>query len=208
MKPILAIDLDGALMHSRPFDEAHKKWFELFSVILKDDSIKKYAFLENWFSKVDEVMDRYLGEKVDRITKNRWAREIYAMTTVKEVRKEDLVKEFAEYLRKIEDKYALALITTAPESAVGPILQKVGCARLFDIIKKSPPEKRPSKKELLEEFIKAYAKPVFYIGNGDKDIQACKELGIKTISVSWVSKGEFKGDYNVDTVEELKNILR
>src|SRR3989338_2853425 len=206
MKPILAIDFDGALLKSRPFDEAHKRWFEFFAILLKDDSIKKYAFAENWFEKVDVVMDRYLGN-AGRETKNRFAREIYAMAIIAEANENDLVKEFADYLRKIKNKYTLALITTTTESSVEPILKKVGCGDLFGIIKKSSPEKRPDKKGLFKEFIKEHGKPEFYIGNGDKDIQTCKELGIKTISVNWVSKGEFKGDYDVDNVKDLEKAL-
>ena len=67
--------------------------------------------------------------------------------------------------------------------------------------------KHPNKKEMLEEFIAEHGKPEFYIGNGDKDIESCKELGIPSISVSWVSSGEFKGDYDIATVGELKKIL-
>tara|TARA_Y100000310_G_scaffold340233_1_gene435301 strand:+ start:94 stop:207 length:114 start_codon:yes stop_codon:yes gene_type:complete len=36
---MLAIDLDGALMYSRPFEQAHKEWFRLMAVLLNDDSI-------------------------------------------------------------------------------------------------------------------------------------------------------------------------
>lgn len=206
MKPILAIDLDGALMYSRPFDKAHEKWFELMSDLLDNSSYKNFAFEKEWFLKVDKLMDEYLGD-VNAETKIKFARELYAMATIAEVKKEDLVEEFAGYLRNIRDKYSLALITTAPEPAVEPILQKVGCKDLFDIIKKSPVGKKPSKKELLEEFVKEHGKPKFYIGNGDNDIKNCRELGIPTISVSWVNRGEFMGDYNIDSVKELDNIL-
>jgi len=49
------------------------------------------------------------------------------MATVAEVKKSDLIKNFADYLRKIKKKYKLALVTSAPEDSVEPILQKVGC---------------------------------------------------------------------------------
>ena len=44
MKPIIAVDFDGALLKSRPFDKAHKRWFYVMSVMLKDDSV-------NWVSR-------------------------------------------------------------------------------------------------------------------------------------------------------------
>ncbi len=206
MKPILAIDLDGALMYSRPFDNAHKKWFSLMASLLNDQSINNYAGLENYFPKVDEVMKRYLGD-IDKEARTAFARQIYALVTIAETKPEDLVSEFTEYLRKIKSQYSLALITSAPEAAVEPILQKVGCLDLFDYIYKSPINKRPSKKELLQEFIKKHGKPKFYIGNGDKDILNCKELGISSITVSWVSKGEHEGDYQADTVKDLERLL-
>lgn len=206
-KEIIAIDLDGALLKSRPFDEAHKKWFYLMSILLKDDSINKYASLENYFDKVHEVMKRYLGN-VEYETRIIFARNLYAMVTIAEVKEEDLIYEFAEYIRSIKNKYRLTLITTAPESSVEPILKKTKCLDIFYTIYKSPVNKHPNKKELFEEFIKRYGKPIFYIGNGDKDIITCKELRIKSISVNWVSKGEFKGDYDINTVKELKGIIQ
>lgn len=205
-KPIISVDFDGALLISRPFDEAHKRWFYVMSVLLKDNSINKYAGLENYFDKVDEVMKRYLGD-VDKETGTRFARNLFSMVTVAEAREEDLVKDFADFLKGIKGKYRLALITTAPESSVEPILHKVGCSDLFDIVYKSPVGRRPNKKEMFEEFIKEHGKPLWYIGNGDKDISSCKEFGIPSISVSWVSKGEIKGDHDIARVQDLRKIL-
>lgn len=83
----------------------------------------------------------------------------------------------------------------------------MGIPDLFDIVYKSPIAKRPDKKELFKEFIELYGKPKFYIGQGDKDITACRNLGIATISVNWVSSGETKGDYDINSVRELERIL-
>ncbi|MBI5871960.1 HAD family hydrolase [archaeon] len=206
-KPIIAIDLDGALLQSRPFDEAHKKWFYVMSILLKDHSINEYAGLDKYFDKVHEVMKRYLGD-VDHETRVKFARNLFSMATIAEVTKNDLVEDFADYLRGLKGKYRLALITSAPETSVEPILHKVGCSGLFDILYKSPMGRHPDKRELFEEFIKEHGKPVYYIGNGDKDITSCKELGIPAISVNWVSQGKVKGDYNIQSVPELEAIIR
>jgi len=205
-KPIIAVDFNGALLKSRPFDEAHKNWFYLMSVLLKDNSIREYAGLENYFEKVNEVMKRYLGE-VEEETRITFARNLFSMTTIAEVRKDDLIKDFADYLENIKKKYRLALITSAPENSVEPILKKLGCSNLFDILYKSPIGKHPDKMRLFEEFIREYEKPVYYIGAGDKDILGCKKLGIITISVNWISKGKTKGDYNISRVKELEKII-
>lgn len=204
---IILVDFAGALLQSRPFDEAHKRGFYVMSVLLKDDSIKEYADLENYFDKVHEVMELYLGN-VNHETRVRFARNLFSMTTIAEVTKDDLVGDFADYLRGLKGKYRLALITSAPETSVEPILHKVGCSDLFDILYKSPMERHPNKRELFEEFIKEHGKPNYYVGNGDKDITSCKELGIPSISVNWVSQGEVKGDYDVNTVKELKEIIK
>lgn len=206
-KPIIAVDFDGALLRSRPFEQAHKRWFSVMSLLLKDKSINDYAELENYFDKVHEVMKRYLGN-VDYETRVVFARNLFSMATVAEADKKDLVADFAYYLRKIKPKYQLALITTAPETSVEPILEKVGCADLFDILYKSPVKKQPQKKELFKEFLKKHGKPLFYIGNGDKDITSCKELGIHSISVSWVSPGTIKGDYDIYKVKDLEKIIK
>ncbi len=208
IKPILAIDLDGALMYSYPFDQAHKKWFSLMANLLDDPSINDYARIKNYFPKVDEVMKKYLGT-IEKEVRTAFARQIYALVTIAETKPEDLVAEFAVYLRKIKSQYSLALITSAPEAAVEPILQKIDCLDLFefDMIYKSPTNRQPSKKELLQKFVQEHGKPEFYIGNGDKDILNCKELGILTISVNWVFKGEYLGDYQAETVKDLEKLL-
>lgn len=206
VKPILAIDFDGALLKHRPFQQAHIKWFKVMSVLLKDPSINKYAELEDYFGKVHEVMERYLG-KVNHDVRVRFARIMYAMATVAEVQKKDLVKEFAAYLKTLKKKYKLALVTSAPEDAVEPILEKLGISGLFDFLYKSPMHRHPDKKQLFKEFIAKYGKPMYYIGSGDEDIKNCKEIGIKTISVNWVSRGKFKGDFDVNSVGELKRII-
>jgi len=38
-KPAIVIDLDGALLKSRPFDMAHKEWFRIMAEILRDQTI-------------------------------------------------------------------------------------------------------------------------------------------------------------------------
>lgn len=207
MKPILAIDFDGALLKHRPFEKAHLKWFKVMGSLLKDPSVNKYANLENYFDKVHVVMKRYLGN-VSHEIRVKFARIMYSMSLIAEVQQKDVVIPFVKYLKTLKRKYKLALITTAPEDSVEPILDKLGLNKLFDIIYKSPIERHPDKKQLFKEFIKKHSKPLFYIGNGDKDILNCKKAGIKTISVNWVSKGKYKGDFDVKTVRELSKIMK
>ncbi|HIH32132.1 TPA: HAD hydrolase-like protein [Candidatus Woesearchaeota archaeon] len=205
-KHALIIDLKGALLKPRPFDIAHKEWFRIMAELIKDYSINEFSFLPDYFVHVQEIMKKYLGD-IDIKSRNAFARNIYAMAVVESIKKWDVVDDFAEFLRSIKKKYVIVLITTAPTAAVNGILEKTNCKDLFDLIIAGPMEDMPSKKELIELFIKKHAKPLFYIGHGDKDIVTCKELGIKTISVNWVEQGEFKGNFEANKVEDLKNIL-
>ena len=36
--------------------------------------------------------------------------------------------------------------------------------------------------------------PLYYIGDGDKTMDTCKRLNIKTIAVNWIRKSDFKGE--------------
>lgn len=205
-KPILAVDFEGAFLRRRPFQRAHKDWFRVMSILLNDPLILEYAKLENYFPKVREVMKRYLGD-INAGQGVFFARTLYAMATVAEVSEDDVIRDFADWLDRKKPKYGLASITTTPQHAVVPILRKVNCADLFHIIYSSPEEKEPSKEQLFKEFIDRHGNPKFYIGRGDNDLLVCKRLGVPTISVSWVSAGPYKGDYNANTVAELEKIV-
>jgi len=206
MNPIIAVDFNGALIKPRPFVEAHKSWFELFSVLLKDDSIKDIASKENYFENVHRIMYSYLGVS-DKESQTIFAREIFSMLLLAEVTTHDLVKEFADYLRTLKDRYTLAVITSAPETSVLPMLRKLHCEDIFDIVFSSAVTNYPDKHSLFADFISKYDKPLFYIGLGDKYLGGLKELDVATISVNWVSRGSFRGDYEIDSVEELKGLL-
>jgi phosphoglycolate phosphatase-like HAD superfamily hydrolase len=206
MNPILVIDLKEALVKPRPFIDAHKRWFKLFSVLLEDDSINDWAQKDNYFEGVHAVMKLYLKDS-DKEFQTIFARQMFSMVLVAEISPDDLVKEFADYLRTIKDRYTLALITTVPENSIIPLLNKLGCGDIFELIYPSLNKNLPDKKTLFVDFIQKYDKPLFYVGYGDKLLGELKELDINTISVNWVSKGTFRGDYEVDSVEELKHIL-
>lgn len=205
-KPVITVDLNGALLQSRPFDIAHKEWFRIMGELIKDYSINEHAFEADYYSQVQDIMKKYIGD-VDVRTRNAFARNIYAMSVVESIKKWDLVEDFAAYLRELKKKYSIILITTAPTMAVHGILEKVGCEDLFDMIVASPMEDTPHKKELTEHFIKRHGKPLFYIGQGDGFIEIAKGLGLKTIVVDWVAAPESKGNFEAHTVDELRKII-
>jgi FMN phosphatase YigB (HAD superfamily) len=206
MNPLIIIDFNGALFRSRPFDEAHKRWFKLFSVLLDDDSLNDWAFREDYFEGVHKCMKKYLGSE-SKESQTFFARQIYAMMLVAETEQDDLIKDFAEYLRTIKERYTLALITSVPKSAVFPMLQKTHCTDIFDILYSSSARYHPDKASVFGEFINKYGKPLFYIGKGDGDLGLLKDMSINTVSVSWVEKGSFRGDHDINAIEELRDIL-
>jgi FMN phosphatase YigB (HAD superfamily) len=205
-KPAIIIDLNGALIIQRPFETAHKEWFRVMAELIRDHTILELSFKEDYFSDVQEIMKKYLGD-IDIHTRNAFARNIYSMMVVESIKKWDLVDDFVEYLRSIKKKFTIVLITSAPTAAINGILEKINCKDLFDIVSASPMEEVPSKKELIELFIKKHGKPLFYVGQGDKDILTCKELGIKTIVVDWVNPAINKGNFEAHNIEELSKIV-
>ncbi|MGV8150477.1 MAG: HAD family hydrolase [Candidatus Woesearchaeota archaeon] len=205
-RPAIIVDLNGALMRQRPFETAHKEWFRVMAELIRDQSINELAFKEDYFSDVQEIMKKYLGD-IDIKSRNAFARNIYSMMVVESVKKWDLVEDFAEYLKSIKKKFVIVLITSAPTLAINGILEKISCKDLFEIIVASPMEEVPSKKELIELFIKKHGKPLFYIGQGDKDILTCKDLGIKTIVVDWINPPINKGNFEAKNIEELSKIV-
>lgn len=209
-KPIIAVDLNGALMRSRPFDEAHKLWFDYYAKELRNPSIAEYGKLQDkeaWLPKVDEVMKRALGEKSDEATRMQTARNFFAGFVIEAARREDVFQDFLTYLNGVKGKYSLALITTMHSEAAVQILDRLECRGPFQFVHGTQANKAPHKREVLEEFIKHRGKPEWYIGRGDREIITCRQMGIKTISVNWAGKGQFRGDYEVNYVDELSAIL-
>ena len=206
MKPIIAVDLNGALMYSRPFQTAHHKWFSLFASLLRKPEIEDLASAPDFMIHVDDIMDDYLGP-VSEVSKRYFARQLFGMTLVAEAKPEDVVKEFAEYLCELKSSFRLALITTAPAPAVIPLLEKIGYEDLFDIVYKSPPGGSPDKIRLFKRFVSEFDMPQFYIGRGDRDLDELRALDLKTIAVSWVEDGEYDCDYTFSTVDELKDFF-
>lgn len=204
---ILAIDLDGAVLKHRPFRVAHKKWFDVFSCLLEDDAVKNFDTSTDYFTDVKKVMNRFLPD-VSLDIQILFARNMFGMLTLAQVKKSDIIIDFVSYLSSLKKKYRLALITTTPQSAINPILERLGLDDIFDFIYASPMSSTPDKKMMFTYFIHKYGKPAFYIGDGDEHITLAKECNIPTISVNWVSKAKIKGDHDVKTVEELKKIVR
>ena len=217
MKRIIAIDFDGTLIRNEPAKKAHIEWFKIMAGALEDNSIKEYSKIKDYFPKVYEVMSRYTGldQKKDKELLRKFARNIFQMSLIgmaNKLKNKILVREFADYLRSLKEKYTIALITTSPEDSVKPILELIKCEDIFDLIYKSSLTKEPDKKELLVEFVKDKGKPVCYIGNEGGDMIACKKLKIPSILVIWDKSADEKtknmADYIANSVEDVKKAIK
>lgn len=215
----IAIDFDGTLIRNEPANKAHCEWFNIMASALDDNSIKQYCALKDYFPKVYEVMERYTGldsnKEIDKKLLRKFARTLFQMSYIgmaNKLKRHILIKDFANYLKNLKKKgYKLALITTAPEDSVLPILEIANCPDLFDVICKSPLIEEPNKRILFDEFVKKHGKPLCYLGNADDDMAVCKELKITSVLVTWDKlsdkEAEDLADYKANSVEELQSIF-
>lgn len=212
-KPILGIDFDGTIIRSSAGIKAHSEWFRLMALALHKPSIAKYAGIKDYFPNVYEVLKEYTGlnnsNPYDKIVLRKFARNLFQMCYLHEINtlKETIVfKELVVYLQSLQKQYTLALITTAPEDSVIPILEITSIKDVFDIVYPSKLTEEPQKKELLQSFSAEYQKPRCYIGNTIEDEQACSELNIPCIIVTWDRPKE-KFKCMAKTVPQLRKIL-
>ncbi|MAF37023.1 hypothetical protein CL622_07960 [archaeon] len=215
IKPIIGIDLDGTLISEIPSKQAHTEWFAIMSSVLGDPAVQNYADLEgDYFPHVFKVMEQYTGLQIKEHKEllTHFARTLFQMSYIGQafqMKDKLLYTPFATYLRKLKEKYTLALITTAPEDAVMPLLGMVDCLDLFSIVYKGPIGKKSDKTILLKQFIKEHGKPICYIGNEDGDVQACLKTNVKSILVNWnnTELENVEPDYTVCNVEELNGVI-
>ena len=189
--------------------------------LLNKPEIEKIAGKEDYFEELYSIMQEYTGlqnnSPENKEILNRWARTLFAFFSIghaNKLKQELVFKEFADYLNTLKNHYQLALITTQPQDTIKPILSAVGYENLFDYIYESGFYEKPDKSKSLERFVNENGKPLFYIGNSKEDVDACKKLNIPSIIVRWDKsdlqveyRKKSEGDYIVENVEELKQII-
>lgn len=205
-KKVLIIGLNGVLLKPRPFEMGHQEWFRVMAELLHDHTIMQHAFKENYFQYVQEIMKRYLGD-INEHSRIAFARNMYGMSIVEVARPWDVVEEFAELLRRLKKRYALVLITSTPAIAIEPLLEKTQCKDLFDLVIKGPLDTESHKKELFEAYLKKHGRPEFYIGKGNKDMEYCRSVGIKTITAEWLNPPIIQGNFSAKTPQDVEKIL-
>jgi hypothetical protein len=89
-------------------------------------------------------------------------------------------------LRRLKERFKLALVTTNAKEYIGKILEASGAKGLYDIISAIPVNEEPNHQKLTEKFVKENGKPAFYLAARSKDaIHSFSKLKVKCIYASW-----------------------
>ncbi len=185
-KPILATGIDGILIESSAFIEPHKEWFDRAIEKTGDKSLEKWKGKKNYFIGVNEAMEKIMpNASLEERTKQ--AREWYQEDVIQYIKDhpEVVKREIAEKLKEKKKKYTLVLITTNTSEYINEILKAANLEGVYDMIHPSPIDKEPNKIELINNFIKKYGLPKYYLSKKQKlDItKKIQSLRIKIIEI-------------------------
>lgn len=186
-KPIIATNIDGLLIKNKAFVEPHKAWFERAIKKTKDNSLKKWIGREDYFLGINETMEKILpnASKEERTYQ---ARKWYQKDVVKYIKShpEVVKKDIAKRLMLLKEKYRLILVTSNTKDYINKILKASNLEGIYDTIIASKTEQEPDKEELIEELIKKYGKPKYYLTGKleDKINIKFEKLEIKVIGIN------------------------
>ena len=209
-KPIIATTLSGLFLSQKPWKNAHVLWYENASIKLNDDSVKQWAFREDYFKGVDEVMKRLYPRLSDE-QRTKKARELFFNSVCQYIKKHSEVRNdsVVKYFESLKSKYRIALITTNTQSALKKILPILDLNNLFDITETSLPKEKDDKRKVFDRFIEKHGKPLIYIGGSRKDsFDYCKEYGIPCIYANLEKEEEIHEVTSVHNLAGLKKELR
>lgn len=169
-KPILATNIDDFLISHEAFIEPHRIWFDRVILLTKDDSYNKWKGHPEYFKGVNQAMEKIMpnASKEERTKKARdWYQEdvVYYISIHPEIINHNL----AESLKKLKQRFRLALITTNTEEYVNKILETANLQGIYDIVYASKSEEEPNKSKVAEEFKEKYGQPKYYIASRSKE---------------------------------------
>jgi hypothetical protein len=190
-KPILATNIDNLLIEHEAFTKPHKTWFERAIKKTKDNSLRKWIGREDYFLGVNEAMEKILPN-ASKEEKTHKAREWYQQDVVKYIKSHpEVVKDdIANKLISIKSKYKIILLTTNTTDYINKILKVSKLENIYDEIIASKTQEEPDKEKLLNELIKKYGKPEYYLtGKLEDSINSyIKKLNIKVISINNINE--------------------
>jgi FMN phosphatase YigB (HAD superfamily) len=179
-KPILATNLDGFLINHSAFIEPHKIWFDRAILLTKDNSLKNWKNKKDYFKGVNQAMKKIMpnASKKEQTEKAReWYQEdvVYYISIHPEV----VNKKIISSLKKLKEKFRLALITTNTKEYIEKILKVAKLEGIYDIVYANSLKEEPSKQKIFQEFKNKYGNPKYYIASRSKEaFEECLKLGI------------------------------
>lgn len=191
-KLILATNIDELLIEHKAFVEPHKDWFERAIKKTKDNSLRRWMGREDYFIGVNEAMEKILPN-ASKEERTRTARKWYQEDVIKYIKShpEVVKRDIADKLVSIKDKYRIILLTTNTKDYINQILKVSKLEKIYDNIIASKTEEEPNKEKLVNELIKKYGKPTYYLtGKLEESINKyfdkleIKIIGIKELNQS------------------------
>jgi len=184
-KPIIATNIDGFLIKHRAFVEPHKAVWQVLIEKTGNPDLAKWIGKKDYFIGVNLAMDAIMPQAT-REEKTLQVRKWYQEAVVDYIQKnpDSIFKSRIKQLKKIKEKYTLALITTNTVDYITKILEAGKLQGIYHMVLASETEKEPKKQELIDLFIKIYGKPSYYLtGKPEKEIEEkFKQLEIKVIT--------------------------
>lgn len=189
-KPILATNLDGFLIEHSAFIEPHKAWFDRAITKTGDESLEKWKGVKDYFVGVNEVMEKIMPD-ASKEERTKQARIWYQEDVVNYIKENPEVvnRSLVESLKKLKEKFTLALITTNAHEYVDKILEVAGLNEVYDIVFASSAEEEPSKEKIFQEFKNKYGGPKYYVSNNvDEKLKSFLEKkSVKVLSEEGLS---------------------
>ncbi len=178
-KPILATNIDGFLIDHSAFIEPHKIWFDRIILLTKNKSFEKWKGHPQYFTGVNEAMKRIMPN-ASKEERTRKAREWYQEDVIYYIKlhPEMVNRKLVELLKRLKNKFTLALITTNTKEYISQILKAANLEKIYDIVYASFSEEEPSKQKVFSEFKKRYGQPMYYIASRSKEgFEECRRIG-------------------------------
>ncbi|MCX6722662.1 MAG: HAD family hydrolase [Candidatus Staskawiczbacteria bacterium] len=165
---------------------------------LKKDWVQPYMIFYN------KYIPNFTKEEQDKI----WTKTMLS----KDVPESHEYPGMADLIKKLkEDKRFLAVLSSDPPKMILPEIEKFGLEDIFDYKVIEVHDKTEGAKEIIKNNNLDINETVF-IGDSNHEIEVGKEVGIKTIAVTWGFSTEenlksVNPDYLVHNVKELEEIL-
>jgi len=227
---LITTGIDGIIVNSKAFSNAHTEWFNFWAEKLNMPELKSYVNKpqKEYWEGVQKAMKAYFGH---------FAKYEEAINTMARLEYQMMVLRCADQLldngklilpahqacinllKAMKRKgHELCLVTSSPPSAVKPLLKEIDCYDLYDYIYTSKLDEKPSTKTVYERMLKdaSRKKPAIHIAAGLSGIEAALKFKVTTILGMWdcgnagykgIKRADELAAFNAKSAIELKSQL-